>query len=481
MRETVPDGVIGRATEIRLIDLPVDELLERLREGKVYVPERAGRALENFFRKGNLIALRELALRQTAERVDEQMLAYRRDKGIRGTWPVQGRLLVSVSPSPYSRRLLGSASRMARSLRVPWLAVFVETPAYAGMKTADQAQLRENLRLAEQLGAEVVRLTGTSPSETILSYAMERNVTQILVGKPRFRRLKERISGSFVDELIRASGDIDVFVTSGEEETPPAPQRAAGWAVPLKRARLPGYLVALLVVAAATGVVRALFGTQSPADAVAVYLLVEVIVSLYLSRGPAFFTAVLSVLAFDFFFIPPYYTFSVHDLHYVATFAVMLLVGVVISTLGQRVRSEARLAREGERRTQLLLRLSRELAGTADRGEILRLGAEQLSASLDGEVALFEIDEGRLRELERTGALPADQVEEEGVVRLGMAKPARGRLGNRHPPRLRGSLPAAAFSQWDSGGRRALSPAAGDSAGPDRSMAARRSRRHRLP
>jgi two-component system sensor histidine kinase KdpD len=187
--------------------------------------------------------------------------------------------------------------------------------------------------------------------------------------------------------------------------------------VPLRRTAFSEYGIAVLVVILVTLLVRLLFGTWSPADAVALYLLGEVAVSFYLSRGPALLAAVLSVLAFDFFVIPPYYQFAVHDLNYITTFAVMLLVGAVISALGHRSRSEARLAREGERRTQLLLRYSRELAGPGDRGELLRLGAEQLGQSLDADVALFEVRKGRLTELQRTGTGPDDPVEEEGVVR----------------------------------------------------------------
>jgi two-component system sensor histidine kinase KdpD len=198
VRETVPDSVLERADEVRIIDLPPDELLERLQAGQVYVPEQARRALENFFKKGNLIALRELALRQTAARVDEQMRDFRVAHGIDRAWPVGVRLLVGVSPSPAAARLVRTARRIAAGLRCEWIAVYVETPAALHLAAVDRDRLAENLRLAEQLGAEVVTLTGQSAAEETLRFARSRNVTQIVVGRPH-RRVRELRRGGGVD------------------------------------------------------------------------------------------------------------------------------------------------------------------------------------------------------------------------------------------------------------------------------------------
>ena len=184
VRETVPDSILERADEIELIDLPPDDLLQRLQEGKVYVPEQAGRALEHFFSKGNLIALRELALRRTADRVDEQMQVYRRTHEITETWPTTERLLVCISPSPLSIRLVRATRLMAARLRAEWLAVYVETPAHLRLPEADRERVIHTLRLAEQLGAETVTLSGEHVSEEILAYARTRNVSKIVVGKP---------------------------------------------------------------------------------------------------------------------------------------------------------------------------------------------------------------------------------------------------------------------------------------------------------
>src|SRR5262249_12736311 len=219
VRETVPDAVFDRAADVRLIDLPIDELLERLATGQVHLPEEAQRAIEGFFRKGNLIALRELALRRTAERVDAQMRVYKETHGIDRPWPVAERILVCVSPSPASARLVRSARRMASGLHAEWIAVYVETPASLRLATADRERVAENLRLAEQLGAEPVTLAasgGTRAADEIVRYARARNATKIVVGKPTHPRWIDLVRPSFLEEIVRTSDDIDVYVISGE-------------------------------------------------------------------------------------------------------------------------------------------------------------------------------------------------------------------------------------------------------------------------
>ncbi len=218
VRETVPDAILEQADEVELIDLPTDDLLQRLRDGKVYLPPQAEKASHNFFRKGNLIALRELALRRTADRVDAQMELYRRDKAISSSWPAAERILVCVSPSPLSARLVRAARRMAAGLHAEWLAVYVETSAALHAPEADRNRVIQTLRLAEQLGGKTVTLSGQKVSEELLSYARSRNVSKIIIGKPLRPRWREILFGSVVDELIRGSGEIDVYVISGEAD-----------------------------------------------------------------------------------------------------------------------------------------------------------------------------------------------------------------------------------------------------------------------
>src|SRR5512135_587374 len=228
VRETVPDFLLDRADEIELVDLPPDDLIQRLRDGKVYMRDQAAAAIENFFRKGNLIALRELALRRTADRVDEQMQVYRQDKGIKDIWPAGERILVCVGHNPRSIRLIHAARRLAAGLRAEWIAVHVEAPAKVRPSASDLKQLADHMRLAESLGAETVTLSGQRMSEEILTYARSRNVTRIIIGKPTHPRWKDKLFGSPLDEIVRGSGDLDVYVISGDVAVPHVHRESSG-------------------------------------------------------------------------------------------------------------------------------------------------------------------------------------------------------------------------------------------------------------
>jgi two-component system, OmpR family, sensor histidine kinase KdpD len=384
VRETVPDAVLASADEIKLVDLPPDDLLERLRDGKVYVPAMAERALESFFRKGNLIALRELALRTTADRVDADMQAYRKEHGIERTWAASDRLLVCVSPSPYSASLLRVGKRMAAAMRMSWYAVTVETPAAQRLPSADRARITQHLRLAEKLGAETVTLTGERAAEEILRFARGANVTKIVVGKPRARTLRDRLGTPFIDELILGSGDIDIYATAGaaEDSAPPPPPEPRG-------STLASYLSAAIVVTLATAASYLLFGSKHPEDVVMTYLLGIVVAATRFGFRAAVASAILSVLCFDYFFVEPFLTFSVGDLRHMVTFSVMLLVAVVIAGLTRRVRDQAEAARRSERRTAVLYGVSRALARPEELPQLLRLAAEHIEDALQSRVAVF--------------------------------------------------------------------------------------------
>jgi two-component system sensor histidine kinase KdpD len=391
VRETVPDSIFERADEVELVDLPPDDLLERLREGKIYIAREAERAMAHFFTKGNLIALRELALRRTAERVGEQMDVYRDEHAVRGTWPARERLLVCIGPSPFACRLVRATRRMAASLKSPWVAVHVETPNDANISDADKEQLTQTLRLAEQLGGETTTLSGQSIADELIQYARSRNATKIVVGKPKQPRWKELFHGSLVYELTRKCGDIDVYVISGD------PQPGAAPIGPQRRLPTPriGYLWALLVVLACTGLGSLLSPYLSPTNLVMIYLLGVVAVSLGLGRGPSILTTILSVAAFDFAFVPPRWTFAVRDTEYFLTFLVMLVTGLVISTLTARVQFQAESARRRERRTAALYAMSRELAATQSREQIARIAARHVMAASDVQAVVFLPDENR--------------------------------------------------------------------------------------
>ena len=369
VHETVPDFLLDRADEIELVDLPPDDLLQRLKEGKVYVPELAAQARQNFFRKGNLLALRELALRRTAERVDEQMQRYREVKGVKEVWPVAERILVCVGPNPRSIRLIRAAKRMAAGLRAEWMAVYVEAPHKVKPTESDLRQLAEHMRLAESLGAETVTLSGHKASEEVLTYARERNVTKIIVGKPTHPRWKDKVFGSMLDEMVRGSGEIDVYVIAGDTGEPaPRPVPKTGSRKPQER----GWFLSIAIVGACTGIAALMFPYVAVADLAMVYLLGAVFIAALAGKSPSCFAALLSVLAFDFFFVPPRYTFSFSSPRYLITSVVMFTVAFVISRLTIRVRDQANAARQRERRTAALYNLSRRL--------VHERGLEQLSA-----------------------------------------------------------------------------------------------------
>ncbi len=391
VRETVPDRILEEANEVRLIDLPPDLLLERLHEGRVYMPEQAERAAESFFRKGNLIALRELALRSVAERVDADMRLYKTEHGIQRVWQTAERVLVCVSASPSSARLVRAARRMAASLHADCIATFVETPASLRMNDASRRRLAENLHLAEQLGAEPVTLRGESAAQETVRYARSRNVTKIVVGKPTHPRWRDLVTKSFLDEIVRSSGDIDVYVITGEDT--PQPARQDSQATPGGKPELRTYLASFAAPAGATALATFLFGQRQLADVVMVYLLGIILVSLRFGYGPSIVAAVLSVLMLDFFFVPPYLSFAVSDFQHVVTFVVMFIVAIVISNLTRRVRVQADEAQYRERRTASLYGMSRELAATRATDGLAGVAAQHVHDVFEAKVALL-LDEG---------------------------------------------------------------------------------------
>ncbi|GLI39785.1 sensor histidine kinase KdpD [Geobacter hydrogenophilus] len=379
VRETVPDSLLDQAAEIRLVDIPPEDLLQRLREGKVYVPEQAAFAAEKFFRPGNLIALRELSLRRAASRVDEEMRAYMESRAIPGPWPAAERLLVSVSGSPYSERLIRTTRRLADELKAPWFTVYVETPGDGRHEQENRERVWKDLRLAESLGAQVATVSATSVAAAVIDYARRHNITQIVVGKPAKSRWREFLRLPLVDQIIRLSGAIDVHVVSFE----PA-EAQKGPAIPRQRRpfSLTGYMASLALVATATFACLLVRPFLAPTNMVMVYLLAVVLAALRLGLKPAILTAFLGVLAFDFFFVPPRLTFAVVDTQYLITFAALFTVGVVISSLVSKVRERAEAVREREVQTASLYYLSRDLAAVADIETLVQVVVRNIGESL---------------------------------------------------------------------------------------------------
>lgn len=411
VRETLPDSVLDQASEIRLVDLPPVELVQRLNDGKVYVAEQASRAVEQFFRLGNLTALREISLRRAAERVDDQMRSYMQIRAIPGPWPAAERLLVCVSASPLSERLIRAARRLADELNAGWFALNVETAATATLAPADRDQLASNLALAETLGAKTITLPGQSVVETTIDYARAHNVTKIIAGKPLRSRWHELLRGSVVDQLIRRSGPIDVYVVSSAATPAPSGARPPAAA---PRAWRP-YAWAGALVAGATLLSQALAPRLDPTNLAMIYLAMVVLVAVYLGRGPAIVASVLSALLFDYFFVAPVLSFAIADTQYLLTFGGLLIVGLVISTLTTRARQQADAAMQRETETAALYDLSRDLAAALGREDILRTVMQHVASTFGREVAIFLPEQEGADELTVAATserldLPADEL-----------------------------------------------------------------------
>ena len=400
--ETVPDSVIERADEIELVDAPPEVLLERGSRERI--------------RRGDLLALRELALRRMAARVDTELQAYRREHGIEATWPSSDRMVVCVGPGPHAARLVRAAYRMASSLRADWWAVYVETPAHAHLPQEDRDWVTQHLRLAESLGGRAVRLSGESVSPVLLEWARAHNVTSILVGKPTHARWRDRLRGSLLDDIIRQSGDIEVHVTSGEPAEASRPPRPAR-----RRPGAAAYAASAAIVFAATGVAWLMSSHFQPWDLTLVYMLATVVVATRFGRGPSMLAAALGVALFDFCFLPPYFSFAVRDNFYILTFAVMLVVGITVGTLATRVRDQAEGTRQHAQWVATLHELSRELAEARDVEGIAEAAARQLHQALGGETTfLLPAPNGTLERIAGGAPLPeADLVAAQWVFAHG--------------------------------------------------------------
>jgi two-component system sensor histidine kinase KdpD len=409
VKETIPDRVIDEATEIELVDLAPPELLQRLREGKVYVPDMAARAIEQFFNEGNLYALRELALRRAAERVDNQMLAWMQTRAIPGPWAAGESLLICVGPGPLSERLVRTARRQADRMNAPWSAIYVETPSHHRLSKEAKEQVSRTLQLAEKLGATATSEFGINVANTVIEYARKHNITRIIIGKTLRPRWQEFVFGSVVDQLIHNSGTIDVYVISSEEKTLQKPVTLE----PLLPATLPqDYVASLVLVAFITIIGWLIKSFISPANLAMLYLLAVVIIAFRRGLKPAIFTAVIGVLAFDFFFIPPHLTFRVSDTEYLITFAGMIIVGGLISLLVARAREQSDAAQIREKETGTLYALSQDLAVAVDVSSIVTAVSKHISGIFQWE-SVFLLPEGNelvIREASPGLRLNADDV-----------------------------------------------------------------------
>jgi two-component system, OmpR family, sensor histidine kinase KdpD len=413
--ETLPDRVFEQADEIKLVDLPPDDLLQRMREGRVYVPQQAERAMQNFFRKGNLIALRELALRRTADRVDQAMRRYRQEKAVRGAWAARERLLVAVGPDAQAERLVRAGKRAADRLGAEWLVVYVETPDLIRLSEQERNRRIAVLRLATTLGAEAITLGGSSVAAELIQYAQTRNVTRLVVGASSRSRWRRWLRPSTTDRLLDAARGFDVVVIGrdedvrgasadsgaaagarrlGDDEAVSAGLSAQGTASGKRRWPRYGLAVGATVLATVVcAVLYSLFPRVGEANLVMIYLLTTALVAVRSGRRAAIVSSVLGVVAFDFMFVPPRFTFAVSDAQYLITFAIMLAVALIIGNLNASVRLQARVAGHRERRTALLYAMSRQLAMARSRAEMADIAIHHVNEVFASRVAVLLPDE----------------------------------------------------------------------------------------
>jgi two-component system sensor histidine kinase KdpD len=393
VRETISDAVLDRADEVKLIDLSPEELLQRLREGKVYLPAQADRAIRNYFKPSNLTALRELALRETAEHVDDQMQAYMRALGVEGTWPVTERIMVAVSGGPLSAQMVRSARRIAERRNAPWLAVFVETPGFLDRPEDERERVAVVLRLAEQLGGEAVSIPGTDVADELVRYAHSRNVTELILGKPVGSWWRERWARSLVAKVIRRSQAIEVRVIAGDPRAATPPPETTR---PPRPMRLGAYAAALGFVALATVVSKGVMKVLPLDDPGMIFLTAVLLSAVVGGLGPSIGAALVSLLAYDFLFVEPHFTFTVTKPQDILSLLVFLVVAVLTSQLMARVRAQADAARTREARTAALYAFTREIGGAGGLDDLARLVVERVAKVLETAVALLMPASGRL-------------------------------------------------------------------------------------
>jgi len=413
IRETVPDSIFDRANAIELVDLTPDDLIRRLEEGKVYVPKQAERALAHYFSPGNLTALRELALRSTAERVDEQLLTHMQAHAIPGPWAAGERVLVCVSEDARAAGLVRYAKRLADRLHAPWTAVSIESRRTLQLTEEERDRVADTLRLAQALGGEPVTIPGVERSiaDDVIAFAQANNVTQIVIGKSSRTRWFEILHGSVVHELVRRSGNISVHVIAGDTIVgEPIPRKTVRTAQGTPPFDVGSYLVALAAVVVALGVSAVINWRLGAENVDLVFLTAIVGIAARYGLWPSLFASVVASLCYNFFFLPPIYTFTITDPVNIAAFVFFIIMAVVVSNVAARVRTQALAAMQRARTTESLYVFSRKLAGVGTLDDVLWATAYQTALMLNVRVVLLLPDNGTISV--KAGYPPEDTLDE---------------------------------------------------------------------
>jgi two-component system, OmpR family, sensor histidine kinase KdpD len=417
VRETVPDSIFDRADSIELVDLTPDDLIQRLKDGKVYVPHQAERALLNFFSPANLTALRELALRRTADRVDEQLLAQMQARAIQGPWAAGERILVCISEDPRSAGLVRYAKRLSDRLHAPFVALSVETRRTVSLSEEERDRIADTLRLAETLGGEATTIPGgdRAIADDVITYAHANNITQIVIGKSTRSRWFEIINGSVVHDLVRGAGNISVHVIAGEREIgEPVPSKTVSTAPPRPSLQLRPYLMALLAVAVALGISELIQPEFHVENIDLVFLTAIVVVAVRYGLLPSLFASAVSSLCYNFFFLPPIYTFTITDPTNVAAFFFFIFISILVSNVAARVRTQAVTAMARARTTEALYSFSRKLAGVGTLDDVLWATTYQIALMLKVRVVILLPEDSTIAV--KAGYPPEDRIDEADVA-----------------------------------------------------------------
>ena len=383
--ETIPDTFVQLADEIKLLDLPFEELLKRLKDGKIYTKDMAENAVKNYFKPGNLLALREMSLRLVAGSVDEKMLQYMKAHAIAGPWSATERILVGVLASPYAEQLVRSAFRLASEMDAEWIALYVETVKHAQVSDKEREWLKNALDLAEKLGARVVWVKGEDAADEIARYAQSHNVTKIVMGKPRHFGLFPTLAR----KIMVRTRDIDVFLFAGKSEQP-IPKKKMGMISPLN-----------FVISAVAVILGSLFGfllrdILGQINLLFLMLLPVVVIAIFLGRGPSIFAAVLSVLIFDFLFIEPYFTFAVSDVRYFLSYLLFITFAFVISNLASNLQYKVHQLQQSESRNTTLYELSQDLVTAQGIDQVLHLMIRHTRQIFPCDMAIFLPENGQI-------------------------------------------------------------------------------------
>ncbi len=423
------------ADKIEVIDLPAEELLQRLHAGKVYVPDKARVAAMMFFKQANLLALREIALRYAASRVDDDMLSYKEKYGIQEILPAGSKLLACVSPSPSAANIIRTTHRFADELKSEWFAVYVDSPRQSTLKADDQLQLDKNLNLARELGANIVRLSGDRIVEEIVHFARTKNVTLIVIGFSQRSKFEELLKGSIISKIVHQSDPIQVLFVPGHREIP---AKATSRHAPPSYFNFKAWGVSLVSTLLITGLGVWLRPVLELHDILLLFVIPIVLSSVIAGMQAGILASFLAVACYNFFFIPPLYTFNVHDIRFLLTFGILLFVGMATSFLANLVKQQSDTVRQREKFIQTLYEFSRKLLATDNFSTVLQNIVKNMSELFDAETRLLLPDNGKLMVASQSAPESVFEAHELGIAQWSFENKKRAGLGTK----------TLASSQW---------------------------------